>query len=144
MSQNCLPHTLKTKTRLKLSAALSRNVMWIIIADFLFFIFSPVFKEAGNGCDGSINQLGGNVLESHRRFWHCSKTGTVSDPAAMASPSPPWKHILSYINPISLFINMLRLSISPSFMRHFHFAAHLPNVPALFSSIVLLGNDKTV
>lgn len=50
------------------------------------FFFSLVFKEAGNGCDGGINQLGGNVLESHRRYWHWSETGTVSNPEAMAFP----------------------------------------------------------
>lgn len=55
----------------------------------------------------AFNQLGGNVLESHRRYWHCSKTGAVSDPAAMAFPTPQWKCILSSINSFSLLINTL-------------------------------------
>lgn len=135
MSQNCLSPAIKTQTRLKPSAALNSNFMWITIV----FFFS-LFKKAGDGCDGGINQLGGNVLESHRRYWHSSKTGTVSDPAAMAFPFPLWKHILSYINPVSLFINTLCRSISSSNMSPL---SPLPQCSQyLFSPIVLLGKDK--
>lgn len=111
MSQNFFSQAINTKTRLKRRAVMSRYFMWIIIVSFF-----SVFKETGDGCDGSINQLGRNVLESHRRFWLCSKTGAVSDPAAMAFPFPLWKRILSYINPISAFINTHHISVSCSFM----------------------------
>lgn len=130
MPQNRLSQAIKTKTRLKLSSTEQK-----FDADHRSLLFS-VFKEVGYGCDGSINQLSGNVLESHRRYWHTSKTRTVSGPAAMAFLFPLWKHILSYINPIFLFINTLRLSI-------FHaFFSFLPQSSQYLSSIVLLVKDK--
>lgn len=74
---------IKTKIRLKLS---SMEQKFDVDHRSLLFSF---FKEVGNGYDGSINQLGGTVLESHRRYWHVDKTGTVTDPAATDFLFPP-------------------------------------------------------
>lgn len=132
MSQNFFSQAINTKTRLKTESCDEQ----IFYVDHHSFFFS-VFKETGDGCDGSINQLGRNVLESHRRFWLCSKTGAVSDPAAMAFPFPLWKRILSYINPISAFINTHHISVSRSFMPLLLFPPVFP-VPRSGSSCCLV------
>lgn len=100
----------KVQARQKLGRNCAFQCSWILTALLFFFFYYPtrLLIGAGNGCDGTINQLGGSVLECHRRSWHSHKTGTVSDPAAMASLFLSENNILSYINLISLFICMLR------------------------------------
>lgn len=72
--------------------------------------------------DGGINQLCWNGLESHRRYWCCSETGTVSGPQAMASPLfLSENHILSHINPVFYFVTKFRLNfvLPPFFFPQF-------------------------
>lgn len=78
--------------------------------------------------DGGINQLCWNGLESHRRYWCCSETGTVSGPQAMASPLfLSENHVLSHINPVFYFVTKFCLNfvLSPFFFPPVlsHFAA---------------------
>lgn len=98
----------RTKTRLKLCAVLNRN---FYVDQHSFFLSSKrlaVLVKAAliNWVEVCWRATGdtGTVV----------KTGTVSNPAAMLFPFSQWKHTLSYINPISFFINTLRLSISSS------------------------------
>lgn len=96
--------------------------MWIIV------FFFPVFKANGSVCDGSINQLGGNVLESHRRYWHCRKTGTVSDPAATTFPFSLTEN--TFFHTLTPFPSSSTL---PAFLSHPHLYLkfhHLPSPPS--------------
>ena len=108
-SQNCLSPAIKSETRLKTGSSVEQKFYVDHHSWVFFFFFFRSSKMLAMVVMASINQLGGNVLQSHRRYWHWSKTGTVSDPAAMAFPLPLWKtHSFSHINPISLLINTLR------------------------------------
>lgn len=139
LSQNCLSHPIKAKSRLKLSAALNRN-FYVDHHSWLFF-------QSSKRLEMVVTVALINWVEI---CWRATgDTGTVvklgqcQTLQPWLSLFPLWKHILSYINPVSLFIRTLHPFIAPSFVRHFPFAQSLPGRPVLFIYIVRQGNDET-
>lgn len=139
MSQNCLSQAIKTKTRLKLSAALNRN--FYVDHHSWFFFFQSSKKLAMVMMAALINWV-----EMCCRA--TGDTGTVVK-LGQCQTLQPWLSLFlsenTFFHTLTPFLSSSTHSAflsRPLSCALFLFCMPSSHLPALFSSIVLLGNDK--
>lgn len=132
----CLPQS-RLELGIKTGCSVKQKIyIWIIRVDFFF---SP--HKSSKGLEMVVTEALINWVEM---CWRATgDTGTVVK-LGQCQTLQPWlslllreNSILSYINPISLFICTLRPFISLS-ARRFPFAPSLPSIAALFTSVIFI------